>query len=240
MGLRFRFRWVPFLAALLAATIGFALGDWQTRRAQEKEAIEATLLQRGQMAPLELGSGRPTAGEIEYRRVVARGSFVPGWNVFLDNRPYGGAAGFYVLAPFRLESGDHVLVKRGWVARDVADRTRIPEIATPQGTLRIEGIVRRDVGKTLQLGTPEPLRPGAIVQNADIAEFASAGQWKMLPFVVEQTGDTGDRLVRDWPRPSSGADKHRGYAFQWYGLAVAALVFFIVTGMTRGSSNTRD
>lgn len=240
MALRFRFRTVPFLAAVAAAALGIALGNWQTGRAEEKMAIEARIERRDQLAPLDLARSLPSLDEIEYRSVRARGNFVPGWNVFLDNRPYDGAAGFYVLASFRLDSGEHLLVKRGWIARDTADRIRIPEVFTPPGKVQIEGTVRRDVGKTLQLGTPEPLQPRAIVQNADIAQFADAGGWQMLPFVLEQTSDTGDRLVRDWPRPSSGADKHRGYAFQWYGLAAAALIFFFATGFTRESTNKRD
>jgi surfeit locus 1 family protein len=40
--------------------------------------------------------------------------------------------------------------------------------------------------------------------------------------------------VRGWPRPSTGVEKHRGYAFQWYALAGMALVFFVVTGFRRG------
>jgi surfeit locus 1 family protein len=241
MALRFRLRWIPFLAAVIVAALGFALGDWQTRRAQEKEAIEARLSQRESQPVLRLDGEVPPLEALEYRRVALRGQFVPGWNVFLDNRPYGGTAGFHVLAPFRLEQGaTYVLVKRGWAPRDVTDRARVPAVPTPAGTVEIEGTVRRHVGKTMQLGAPDPLRPGAIVQNADVEEFASAGQWSMAPFVVEQLSDSGDGLVRDWPRPSSGADKHRGYAFQWYGLAAAALIFFFVTGFTRGSKPAGD
>jgi len=42
--------------------------------------------------------------------------------------------------------------------------------------------------------------------------------------------------VRDWPPPSLGVEKHRAYAFQWYALALMALLFFLVTGSRRGTS----
>ena len=48
--------------------------------------------------------------------------------------------------------------------------------------------------------------------------------------------------ARDWPLPSAGVDKHRGYAFQWYALAATAFLFFLVTGFrraSRSSNNTR-
>ncbi len=37
-----------------------------------------------------------------------------------------------------------------------------------------------------------------------------------------------DGLRREWPRPASGVEKNRGYAFQWYAIAVliAALAVF--------------
>ncbi len=235
MALKLRFRWIPFIAAVLVAAVGISLGNWQTRRAQEKETIEALLIARAAMPKLPLTGSVPSTGEIEYRRVRMSGSFVPAWNVFLDNRPYDGISGFHVLAPFLLEQGGVVLVKRGWVPRDPVDRMRVPDIALSADAQQIEGVVRAHVGRTMQLGQPEPVRPGAIVQNAEVEQFAQAGGWTMLPFVVEQTSDTGDGLIRDWPSPSLGADKHRGYAFQWYGLAAAALIFFFVTGFSRGS-----
>jgi surfeit locus 1 family protein len=240
MRMRFRFRWVPFIAALCAAAIGISLGQWQTRRALEKEGIEAMLNQRGGQPPLPLTSAMPVPDAIEYRRVTARGEFMQDWNVFLDNRPHGGAAGFYLLTPFRIAGSDSaVLVARGWLPRDRADRTRLPPIDTPTGTVQIEGIARRHAARVMTLGEAQAPQPGAILQNVEIEAVARAAGIRLLPFIVEQTGTMQDGLVRDWPKPSSGADKHRGYAFQWYALAATALVFFVVTGFRRGTSQSK-
>jgi surfeit locus 1 family protein len=235
--MKFRFRWIPFIAALSVAAVGVSLGQWQTRRAAEKDAIEAKLSARESAPPVKLGSAPQVIGEMEYRRVLVRGEFVRDWTVYLDNRPHNGAAGFYVLTPMKIAGSHmHVLVARGWVKRDVADRTKLPPIATPSNMVEIEGIVRRNPGHVLQLGTAERLRPGAIVQNADIEEFARTAKLQIHPFVVEQLTDTRDALVRDWPRPSTGVEKHRGYAFQWYALAATALIFFVATGFRRGTN----
>lgn len=236
MPMKFRFRWIPFVAAAFAAAIGISLGQWQTQRAAEKESIEAKLSARESAAPVRLSPTPPAVDEVEYRRVAISGEFLGEWTVFLDNRPYKGAAGFYVLTPLKLAGSDrYVLVARGWAKRDIADRTKLPSIATPRSMVGIEGIARRNPGHVLQLGNAEPLRPGAIVQNVDIGELAQAARLQMLPFIIEQTTDMQDGLVRDWPRPSTGVDKHRGYAFQWYALAAAALIFFVVTGFRRGA-----
>jgi cytochrome oxidase assembly protein ShyY1 len=241
MPISFRFRWIPFAATLLVAALGIMLGNWQTGRAAQKEAIEATLTARAAAAPLNITHITPDAplpgiGELEYRRLSVHGEFVRDWPVYLENRPYQGVPGFYVLMPLRIAGSDrYVLVMRGWVRRDVADRTRLPEIATPAGATQVAGIARRDAGRLLQLGQPQAIRPGALLQNLEIDQFARASGLAMLPFVLEQTGDGADGLVRDWPRPSAGADKHRGYAFQWYALAATAFIFFIATGFRRAS-----
>lgn len=235
MPTKFRFRWIPFLAATIAAAVGITLGQWQTRRAAEKEAIESTMSARQNAASLTLDGSVANASDLEYRRVRLKGTFVPGWTVYLDNRPYKTVAGFHVLMPMKIAGSDlHVLIARGWAKRDVAERTKLPQLPTPEGPIEIEGIARRSAGHVLQLGSAEPLRPGAIVQNINIEELARTANLRMQPFIIEQTSDANDGLVRDWPRPSSGIDKHRGYAFQWYALAATAMLFFVVTGFRSG------
>jgi cytochrome oxidase assembly protein ShyY1 len=130
---------------------------------------------------------------------------------------------------------EHIVVERGWIARDVTDRTKVPLLTTPKGVIEIEGLIKRDAGHVLQLGSAPTVAPGAILQNVTPAELASVSQLSMLPYVLEQHSELADNLVRDWPRPSLGIDKHRGYAFQWYGLSLTALLFFLVTGWRRGS-----
>jgi cytochrome oxidase assembly protein ShyY1 len=77
------------------------------------------------------------------------------------------------------------------------------------------------------------------VQNIDPAQFAQASGMKLKPFFIEQSGPGADGLVRNWPAPSTGVEKHQGYAFQWYALAVMALLFFVITGFRRGTNQTK-
>ena len=240
MPYRFRFRLVPFIAMLVVAAIGISLGQWQLRRAAEKEAIEQRIKLQEQAPPLRLDGAAAQAGDadaVEFRKVTVRGEFVPGWTIYLDNRPHDGKPGFHVLTPLKIAgSSRHILVARGWIARDVADRSRIPEIATPAGIVEVTGGVRRHAGRLLQLGQAAPLKSGAIVQNLDVAEMAQASGLEMEPFIVEQNSDSNDGLVRAWPLPSQGIDRHLGYAFQWFALAATAFLFFVVTGFKRASN----
>ena len=240
MRLSFRFRWVPFVATVLLVVLGISLGNWQTRRANYKLSLQQQIEERSREAPLNADAIRRGTQPAEFRRVIADGQFIADWPLYLENRPLEGRAGFYLLMPFRLAaSGDVVLVLRGWFPRDARDRTRIPDIAVPTGPLRIEGRVRADAGHVMQLGVVAPPAPRALLQNIEPGQFAAASGLPVHAFIIEQTSETADGLRRDWPQPSFGIDTHRGYAFQWYALAAAALLFFIATGIRRASKRNQ-
>jgi cytochrome oxidase assembly protein ShyY1 len=237
----FRFKLVPFVAMLLVVALGLAAGRWQTGRAHEKEALSAKLAAGAVAAPVELGAAPARADELEFRRLRLTGEWVANWPLYLDNRPYQGRAGFYLLMPFKLAGSNmHVLVARGWLPRDMADRNKLPAVNTPSGTVSIEGVARLNAGHVMQLGEVK-LAPGAIVQNADAAAVAAASGLAFQPVMLEQaSGDAtagaaqgAVALVRDWPAPSLGIDKHRGYAFQWYALAAMAFLFYVFTGLKK-------
>jgi surfeit locus 1 family protein len=236
MRLRFRFRLLPFIATVLLVALGIALGNWQERRAAEKTALRDRLEQRSAQGVLELTGAITALAPIEFRPVRVSGQFVSSWPIWLDNRPYQGRSGFYLVMPFKITGSEsYVLVERGWLPADPTVHDRLPAIATPEGTVTIEGIVTSSAGHVMQLGQAAVLRPNAIVQNMDVAQFAQASGLALQPFFVEQTGPAEPGIVRDWPAPSTGIDKHKGYAFQWYALAAMAFLFFVITGFRSGT-----
>ncbi len=240
MRISFRFRPIPFVATVLLVALGISLGNWQERRAAEKIALQQKLEERAAQAPLVIGPDLMMAGPLEYRHVKVTGQFVAGYPVYLNNRPQDGRAGLYLLMPLRIAgSATHVLVARGWLPRNMAEAGKIAPYTTPAGTVTVEGIVTASMGHIMELGAAEPVKPGAILQNIDPAQFARASDLDVQPFFVEQSGPGADGLVRNWPAPSLGVEKHQGYAFQWYALAVMALLFFVMTGFRRGTNQTK-
>jgi cytochrome oxidase assembly protein ShyY1 len=228
-------------ATIVVIIVGVSLGQWQLRRAAYKEAIEARLRVRGQEAPVVLGTAQVDPDKLEYRRAVVSGEFIRNWPIYLENRPHDGVAGFYLFMPLKIAGTNlHVLIARGWVPRDPSDRTKLPDITTPVGMMTVEGIIKRDPARIMQLGQANAIRPNAILQNLEVSEFASASGMTIQPILIEQTNDTHDGLVRSWPRPSSGIETHYGYAVQWFGLAATAFIFFVVTGFRRGSKHKRE
>lgn len=234
----FRFRPIPFVATVLLVALGVSLGQWQDRRAAGKIAVQGQVDQAAKAPPLVLGGALLAPGVAEHRKVTARGEFVASWPILLDNRPQEGKGpGFYLVTPMRLAGTDtHVLVARGWLARPRGAAGLKPAFDTPAGPVTVTGVARATLGKVMQLGSAPQVAPGAILQNIDVAQFAKASGLTLQPFFIEQTDPVqpGDPLVRDWPAPSLGVEKHQGYAFQWYALAVMALLFFVITGFRRG------
>ncbi|NHZ35213.1 SURF1 family protein [Massilia rubra] len=238
MRIGFRFRAIPFVATVLLVALGIVLGRWQDGRAAQKIALQQQMTARAGAAPQVVGAALLAAADVELRPVTVTGTFVREWPLFLNNRPQEGKAGFYLLMPLRIDgSNTHVLVARGWLPRYTGQFDRLPEFDTPAGTVTITGMARAGMGHVMQLGTAAPVAPKAILQNLAPDEFAQASGLTVQPFFIEQSGPApaGDKLVRNWPAPSLNVEKHQGYAFQWYALAVMALLFFVITGFRRGT-----
>ena len=205
-GYSFRPRLWALALAAAACAAGIALGNWQSRRADDKRALAEHV-----------------------QRIVVAGEFLPERTVLLDNKLRGGRAGYEVVAPLRLAEGIHVLVNRGWVAAPPR-REQLPQVVTPPGRLRIEGVVLSRLPRTLNLGGPAK---GPVRRSVELNEFAAESGLTLQAFVIQQHSDTGDGLARDWPPLDAGIEKHRAYSFQWYSLAGLALVLGVVFSFRR-------
>ena len=202
------------------------LGNWQSRRAEAKRALGAEFEQALRSPPIEL----PAASNVIHKRVAARGRFIAEHTVLLDNKLRRGRAGYEVLTPLRLAGSDgHVLVNRGWVAAG-ASRDVLPEIRTPAAEQLIEGIALERLPHALQAGA---VARGKVRQNLDIGAFAAETGLRLQPLVIEQHSALDDGLLRDWPRPDLGIEKHESYALQWYSFAALAIALLAVLSLRR-------
>lgn len=247
--------WLITVAALVGVVLTLSLGRWQLSRAAQKEALQADIATQGQLAPLNnadllaaqlttrsAGSnqGAQTPSQI-HRRVKLAGSWVPANTVFLDNRQMDAKPGFYVVTPLRLQgSAQAVLVQRGWAQRDFQDRSRLPAMDTPSGTVEIEGRVAPPPAKLVDLGSDGK---GPIRQNLDMTAFANETGLRLLPVSVVQTNAPAggpalnDGLLRNWPVPASTASKNYGYAVQWFALSALIAVLYGWLGLAKPMAN---
>ena len=232
---------VVALVGLIGLWTTASLGFWQLRRAAVKEELQ----QRIEAAASAVAT-RPTAADLARpdalvdRHVALEGRWLPDRAVYLDNRPRIGQAGLFVLMPLRIDAPVRadVIVNRGWIPRNGEDRSRIARYVTPDGPVRVAGLVLAEEPKLLELAAPPERRLQGIWQNFDFAAYAKASGQPALPIVVREdppaTAQPGpasdDGLSRDWPDRAGvlqgQIDRHHGYAFQWFALTatLAALL----------------
>ncbi len=212
------FAWI---AAAIGVAAAISLGNWQTRRADEKVAMQAQADAAERAAPLQIEA---TRGSIESaarslpRRVRVTGVFDSTGTVLLDNRMLGAAAGYQVITPLLIGDGlPAVLIDRGWKARGAEQRSDTP--APPAGRVTVEGLAVARPSTLFELGSTPKLDVPGIWQNLDYDAYEAVTRRTVARFVVRQAAaDAADGLRHEWPQPATGVDKHRGYALQWYAL----------------------
>ena len=229
-GHRLRFVGI-LLAAVLSVALTSSLGLWQLRRAAQKEAWQTQMAQRVEMAVMDgatLGQAQDNADNragLIHRRVKLQGQWLADSTWFLDNRQMNARVGFYVVTPLRLTASNAViLVQRGWAPRHFTERTQLPEVSTPPGEVAIEGRIALAPSKLYELGDSGH---GPIRQNLDLASLRAETGWPLLEVTVVQTGAASEGLLREWPQPASGVEKHHGYAFQWFGLSALITLLYV-------------
>lgn len=223
---------VSLALALTTASLGF----WQLSRAQYKLAQHGAMLDRLQLAPWSgrellqaLADDRDIAHAQAFHPLQLRGHWVKNATLYLDNRQMKGRPGFYVFTPFELSgSGAVVAVQRGWAPRNFDERTRLPEVAQPEGEVELEGRIGGEPGRLFEFSQAAAgAEVSPIRQNLTVAAYAEEFSLDLLPLTVVQTGPASDGLQRDWPPPDSGVDTNYGYAFQWFGLCALVTILYV-------------
>jgi len=218
-------------AAGIAATL--ALGNWQLGRAHEKEALAARLKSLGQKPVITLSVEEVKAAEVLGRRVTVRGRFEPRYAVFLDNRVRDGVPGYHVIMPLAIGSGQrYVLVNRGWIA-GMRERTHLPSVRTPAGVVEVTGLAVAPSRRFFELSTR--VEEGPVWQNLTLERYRQAVPIPLQPVLIQQQSPLDDGLIREWSLPDLGINTHYAYAFQWFALALAILVFYLFAHVKRAA-----
>jgi surfeit locus 1 family protein len=232
---RLRFR--PSLAISLAAAAGIAaslaLGAWQLGRAHEKEAMAARLESLSEEPAIALPVAEVSPEEVLWRRVSVRGRFEPRYAIFLDNQVRDGVAGYHVIMPLAISGGErYVLVNRGWIA-GARERARLPSVRTPAGPVELSGLAVVPSQRFLELSTR--VAEGQVWQNLTLERYRRAVPIALQPVLIQQQSPLDDGLTREWSPPDFGVNTHYAYAFQWFALALAILVFYLFAHVRRAA-----
>lgn len=237
--------WLAVAAAMLA------LGRWQLLRADEKiRLIEAAEAARA-AEPVDVerldGTGDDALDAREaaaaYRRVSARGTWLAERQFLWDNRAHAGRPGLEVVTPLLLEDGRAVLVNRGWTPLP-ASRAVPPDVGlSDAGPVELVGLASRPSrgfsgGEAFVADAPWP----RWLQWFDYDGTAAALDRPIVPIVLQPeraardgpgSGSDAHLLQENWQPAASGPEKHWSYAVQWFAMAAALTVAFVVVNLRR-------
>jgi surfeit locus 1 family protein len=211
-----------------------SLGRWQLQRAAEKRVLfDSFAAPSADARPIDLRSAQVR----RYSRVQAVGSYDATRQVLIDNMVEGERPGYFVITPFALQGGGWVLVNRGWVplGQSRADRPAVPV----DGTSRtIHGRADNLPSPGIKMGVPAPLAPpypvvAAYPSRAEIGQLLKESDWTSATDLILLDADQPDGYVRNWAPPGFPPVRHIGYAVQWFGLALALGVIYVVTNFRR-------
>ena len=224
-------RWLGALAgAAVFAVLAFYLGQWQWHRYEAKAERADRISSHYDAAPRPLAEVMGAAAlplAQDWTRVTARGSYAVDETLLVRNRPHDGTYGYEVLVPFTTESGQTVLVDRGWVPNAETAETLPRYPAAPSQPVSLTGWARRGEAS---LGRDLPTGQLASINLDEAAR--QVGTPLVGGYVILQVERLADGTAPDRPTaleaPDTGLGPHQAYAFQWWGAMVLGfvLVFF--------------
>jgi cytochrome oxidase assembly protein ShyY1 len=221
----------------LCLALGFAqLGRWQLAR----EGIK-----REQLAAADAALSGPARGLADalagppgaIDKVAGRARFTATPRLWLDNQRRGQQVGMRLYcAAAPVDGGPPLLVDLGWLP--VAPDRQLPDVPCPEGDHALAGLLAPPPAVGLRLGPGLVEQGGAwLATRLDPAEVSAA--WAAEPALAARVlrldpavplGHARDLALLSNTLPP---EKHRGYAIQWFGLALATLVILIVLNLRR-------
>jgi surfeit locus 1 family protein len=231
----FQFRLIPALAVAMCVALFVYLGLWQATKGDRLAQVLAQRAERSQLGSLRVGAQMLDAQAVQDAPLRVVGTFDVAHQIFLDNRQEAGQPGVHVITPLKIEGSDsYILVNRGWAGWPLG-RAVLPQVSTPEGRVEIEGIASVPSTRKFFLMPEHADEKPNLWSRVDLPRYQTLIGHPLQPVVLQQTSaDGSDKLVRHWPAPDDRVGMHRGYAFQWYGMAVVVLVLALLAGFRAG------
>lgn len=228
------FGWILALATI---AVFASLGRWQSHRAVEKQAMldaAAAVLHDRRPKPLALADD--PARLRDYDWASGLGTFDARGPLLLDNQQRNGRAGVRVYRIFLPRQSGPLLVDLGWLP--LAGDRKLPVIAKPEGEFALSGLLTAPPSSGIALGAGiGPEGEGWLLTRVDPAAIASTTGLSvpLAPRVLRLDPAIKLGYERDLELLANTLppQQHRGYALQWYALALAVLATALILTFRR-------
>lgn len=242
------------IVTLICIPLFIKFGLWQYHKAQQKMAIQTAYnlakTDDALMFPLNMNKINASnhyvlnVADWNYKKVKVTGEYEPKFQFLLDNQVEGNRVGYHVITPLKIDQSEqYVLVNRGWIlGKDT--HTELPKFDTPTGKQSVIGQIwvpskkifsleaKLDKSNVAMSGIAQAWQP--VWQNMNMNSYQNS-----VPFVVsdlaiklDKAGDAGG-FVRNWQVPVERIATNIGYAYQWFGFALATLLIYIYMSVSK-------
>lgn len=240
-------KWIAshvFVLLLIVSFIG--AGIWQIGRLFERQDENALVEARmGGVQPYSFALASDP-DSLEYVRVQVEGSFDPEASILIANRSDEGTPGFWMWTNFVTDSGDDLLVNRGFIERSIvlALEGAIPlsDAAPTPGPVTVEGLLRQgiDGGRSTEAGD-QLSRPDAVLA-VELLGLEPGLDPSMYLELAAQDPARSTSVPRPVPAPDLSEGPHRSYAFQWFVFALMGAIGYaaVIARIRRGDQARGD
>jgi cytochrome oxidase assembly protein ShyY1 len=225
----FSSKWLGYLllAAIFAAACVF-LGRWQMDRRAETLAEINRVTSNYSAPPVPFAQAREQFisldPEREWTQVELKGSYDVQGQRIVRNRPLNGQPGYEVVVPFRLDTGETVVVDRGWLPIGNNNPGRPDSIPAPPGG-HVTVVVRlKPAEPQLQRGAPE-----GQLASIDLGAYSSELGYQLLTGAYGQLASetpAAEQMPVAFPMPSVEEGTHLSYSLQWFAFGILMFVGF--------------
>jgi len=223
-------KWIGwFLLACAGAAVAVWLAGWQMDRNDHLVGENAKIERNYRAEPLTGGGAAAQFAAhdpaLTWHPVELTGTYLPEDQVLVRNRPQDGRVGYEVLVPLRTDSGQVVVLDRGWIPTGEAANGMPGEVPAPPAG-------RVTVTARLQPGEP------AVDRGAPEGQIATIDLGQLQERWGHPVGTSayGEVYAEDpapaaapapAPEPEIDSGPHLSYSLQWYAFAV---LFFVAYG----------
>jgi surfeit locus 1 family protein len=234
----FSLSWTGLLVLMICVPLFIKLGLWQYNKAHLKQEIQNSYNASLDTEALSLPAQFDNLDAWKHKKVTVKGHYKTEHQILLDNQVENSRGGFHVLTPLKIEGrDDYVLINRGWIAGG-ATHTEMPFISTPEELVEIVGLVWVPSKKIFTLESKaQKSQWNKVWQHMDLERYQNSVAIKVLPIVIKlDTKSNAGGFVRNWQLPADKIATNMGYAYQWFGFAIASILIFLYTSIKKTSN----
>ena len=232
-------KWILIHTGVISLVVLMAnLGLWQLNRLDQKKLFNSVVSNRTTQPVAEISqilTSSVKVQDVEWRRVLVKGTYVQGSVISIINRSQDGSAGFDTAASFETTDGKLLLVNRGFVP--LAMQAPMP----PVGEVTLIGYLHQSQKKT-------GIAP-ADLSGAEITEFQrfdidritmnwDRPTYAMYLQLLEESPSSNSQWPAIVPLPALDEGPHLSYAFQWFFFCLVALTAWVVVIRRRLSATS--